>query len=210
MKGGFKMTYQNKTLSKSRRLFLTKSIPACAFACLGLSRLAEAANAYESNIKMDPANKFNKKVGWTYEETYLWRAQLIADRINRISKYLGREKLIEALKKSTEEYYRSIVTYEPENTLQDFVKPFYMEKSYKAILTCEVIENREDYVSFRFTECLNAKVFRKLNAADIGYATFCQGDEAWVSAYNPKIKFIRTKTLMEGNDCCDHCYKMEK
>ena len=74
---------------------------------------------------MDPANKFKRKVGWTYEEAYLWRAQLISDRMNRISNYIGRDQLIEALKKSTEEHYRSMVTYKPENTLQDFVKPFY-------------------------------------------------------------------------------------
>jgi hypothetical protein len=159
---------------------------------------------------MVPTSKFNKKIGWTYEQAYRWRAQLYADRMNRISNYLGREKVIDALKKSTEEYYSSIETYKPGNTLQDFVKPFYKEESYKSILTIEVIENREDFVSLRFTECLNAKVFRELNAADIGYATLCHGDEAWARAYNPKIKFIRTKTLMEGDDCCDHCYIMEK
>ncbi len=130
--------------------------------------------------------------------------------MNRIADNLGREKLIEALKKSTEEYYGSIVTFKPGNTLRNFVKPFYTDESYQAILTCEIIENREDFVSFRFTECLNAKVFRELNAADIGYATLCHGDEAWARAYNPKIKLIRTKTLMEGDDCCDHCYIMEK
>ena len=204
------MMYQNKTSSKSRRLFLTKSIPTCAFACLGLSRLSAAASTSESNLEMVPAHKFNKKVGWTYEQVYGFRAMLFADRLNRISNYLGREKLIEALKKSTEDYFSSVETYKLENTLQDFVKPFYKDPSYKAILTFEVIENREDLFSWRVTECLNAKVFRELNAADIGYAALCHGDEAWVRAYNPKIQFSRTKTLMEGNDCCDHCYKMEK
>ena len=129
--------------------------------------------------------------------------------MNRISNYFGREKLIESLKKSTEDYYSSIATYKPGNTLQDFVKPFYKDESYKTIITIEVIENREDFVSWRITECLNAKIFRELNAADIGYATLCHGDEAWAKAFNPKIQFSRTKTLMEGHDCCDHCYKME-
>jgi len=159
---------------------------------------------------MIPASKFNRKVDWTYEQAYRWRAQLYADRMNRIAGHFGREILIEVLKKSTEGYYSSIASYEPGNTLQGFVKPFYMDESYKAILTCEVIENREDFVSFRFTECLNAKVFRELKAADIGYATLCHGDEAWARAYNPKIRFIRTKTLMDGDDCCDHCYILEK
>ena len=204
------MIHLDKTSSESRRSFLIKSIPVCIFTCLGLSRFSAAASAAGSNTEMVPEGKFNRKVGWTYEQAYRWRAQLYADRMNRIAGHIGREKLIEVLKKSTEEYYSSIASYEPGNTLQSFVRPFYMDEGYKAILTCEVIENREDLVSFRFTECLNAKVFRELNAADIGYATLCHGDEAWARAYNPKIRFIRTKTLMEGDDYCDHCYILEK
>jgi len=204
------MIYQNKLSSRSRRVFLTKSIPACAFACLGLSRFSGPLNLSENLQKIDPIHKFNKKVDWTYEEAYRWRNSLIADRMDRISNYLGRKKLIKALKKSTEGFYSSLETYKPENTLQDFVKPFFEDESYKTIITFEVIENREDKVSLKFTECLNAKIFRELNAADIGYATLCHGDEAWVKAYNPKIQFSRTKTLMEGHDCCNHCYTVEK
>ena len=192
----------------SRRSFLTRSIPVCTFGCLGLSQVFEAPSISES-IK-EPDHKFNKKVGWTYDQIYRFRAKLYADRMNRISNYFGREKLIESLKKSTENYYSSIATYKPGNTLQDFVKPFYKDESYKTIITIEVIENREDFVSWRITECLNAKIFRELNAADIGFATLCHGDEAWAKAFNPKIQFSRSKTLMEGHDCCDHCYKMEK
>jgi hypothetical protein len=191
---------------QSRRSFLTSSIPACAFACLGLTQFSGAI--IDSESKKQPYHKFNKKAGLTIEEVYGFRARLFADRMNRIAGYMGREKLIEALKKSTEDYYNSIASFKPENTLQDFVKPFYTDDSYKAILTVKIIENREDFVSLIFTECLNAKVFRELNAPDIGYATLCQGDEAWVKAYNPRIQFSRTKTLMEGHDCCNHCYKM--
>lgn len=204
------MIYQNKTCNKDRRSFLIQSLPACAFACLGLSKLSVAAGKNESNMEMFYEHKFDKKVDWSYEQAYRWRNKLFVDRLNRITKYLGREIVIDALKKSTEEYYSSIATYKPENTLQNFVKPFFADETYKTILTIEVIDNHEDFVKWRITECLNAKIFRELNAADIGYATLCHGDEAWARAYNPKIKFVRTKTLMEGDDCCDHCYFMEK
>jgi hypothetical protein len=204
------MIDQNKTSFQSRRLFLAKSIPVCGFACLGLSRLSAGVSAAESNQKMVPAHKFNKKVDWSYEEAYRQKFGVYVDRLNRIANYIGREKLIDALKKSTEEFYTSIESYESGNTLQDFVRPFYEDDHYKTILTIEIIENREDLVSWKISECLNAKIFRELDAVDIGYATLCHGDEAWVKAYNPKIRFIRTKTLMEGHDCCDHCYIMGK
>ncbi|MFW9789019.1 MAG: L-2-amino-thiazoline-4-carboxylic acid hydrolase, partial [Candidatus Thorarchaeota archaeon] len=38
---------------------------------------------------------------------------------------------------------------------------------------------------------------------------FCNEDEHIVAGFNPSIKFSRTKTLMEGHDCCDHCYVMK-
>jgi len=193
-------------MHQSRRLFITKSIPVCTLGCLGLSQVFASAN--NPDIMKKPVHKFNKKTGYTYEQAYRFRARLYADRMKRIAGYLGHDNLVDALKKSTEDYYTSIATYKPENTLQDFVRPFYEDEGYKTILTIEVIENREDLVSWRVTECLNAKVFRELDAAEIGYATLCYGDEAWAKAFNPNIQFSRTKTLMEGYDCCDHCYRI--
>ena len=193
---------------QSRRSFLTRSIPVCTLGCLGLSQIF--SSAIEPDIVKKPVHEFNKKTGYSYEQTYSFRARLYVDRMKRIASYLGHDNLIDALKKSTEDYFGSIATYKPENTLKDFIRPFYEDEGYKTILTIEVIENQVDFVSWRITECLNAKVFRELDAAEIGYATLCHGDEAWAKAFNPKIEFTRTKTLMLGHDCCDHCYKMLK
>ncbi|HBE41557.1 MAG TPA: hypothetical protein DDW27_10215 [Bacteroidales bacterium] len=196
----------NKKMHQSRRSFLTRSIPVCTLGCLGLSQIF--SSAIEPDIVKKPVHKFNKKTGYSYEQAYRFRARLYADRMKRIANYLGHDNLIDALKKSNEDYYTSIAKYKPENILQDFVRPFYEDEGYKIILTIEVIENREDLVSWKVTECLNAKVLLELDAAEIGYATLCHGDDAWARAFNPNIQFIRTKTLMEGHDCCDHCYKM--
>jgi hypothetical protein len=43
-------------------------------------------------------------------------------------------------------------------------------------------------------------------AGDIGYAMVCWGDYAWAEGFNPKIKLVRDKTLMEGHDRCNHRY----
>jgi hypothetical protein len=48
-----------------------------------------------------------------------------------------------------------------------------------------------------------------MNAADIGFATVCFTDYATAAAFNPKLKMIRSKTLMQGHDCCNHRYVME-
>jgi hypothetical protein len=196
----------NMKMHQNRRSFLTRSIPVCTLGCLGLSQIF--APTKESDTVKKPVHKFNKMTGYTYEQAYRFRARLFTDRMKRMANYLGQDNLIGALKKSTEDYFSSIAIYKPENTLRDFVRPFYKDEGYKTILTIEVIENREDLVKWKIKECLNAKVFRELDAAEIGYATLCHGDEAWAKAFNPNIQFTRTKTLMEGHDCCDHCYKI--
>jgi hypothetical protein len=200
------MNKANTNQLQNRRSFLARSIPVCTLGCLGLSQVF--SSTVDSDIMKKPDHKFNKKTGYTFEQAYRFRARLYADRMKRIAGYLGHDNLIDSLKRSTEDYYNSIATDKPENTLQDFVRPFCEHEGYKTILTIEVIENRENLVSWRVTECLNAKVFREVDAAEIGYATLCHGDEAWAKAFNLNIQFTRTKTLMEGHDCCDHCYRI--
>jgi hypothetical protein len=58
-------------------------------------------------------------------------------------------------------------------------------------------------------KCLWAKVFRDGDAADIGYAMVCYPDYAVARGLNPKLKLIRTKTLMQGDDGCSLRYVME-
>ncbi len=62
----------------------------------------------------------------------------------------------------------------------------------------------------RVSECLTATVFREADAAHIGYAAVCHADFALPEGFNPKIRLVRTKTLMKGHDCCNHRYVWER
>jgi hypothetical protein len=68
------------------------------------------------------------------------------------------------------------------------------------------VEDSDTRQAYRFTRCMWADAFRELEADDIGYWVLCQGDAAMASSFNPLIGFSRTKTLMMGDDCCDHVY----
>jgi hypothetical protein len=41
-------------------------------------------------------------------------------------------------------------------------------------------------------------------AVDIGYAVICHPDFASAEGYSTKLRLVRTKTLMQGHDCCNH------
>ena len=71
------------------------------------------------------------------------------------------------------------------------------------------LEDTENRQAYRFTRCMWADIFRSLCAQEIGY-WICEGDGPMVKAFNPEIEFSRSKTLMMGDDCCDHVYFLIK
>lgn len=70
-------------------------------------------------------------------------------------------------------------------------------------------EHSRNRRAYRFVKCLWADVFRELGAADIGF-WICAQDGPFASAFNQQITFTRSKTLMQGDDCCDHCYYLDE
>ncbi|MCU0861130.1 MAG: L-2-amino-thiazoline-4-carboxylic acid hydrolase [Methanomassiliicoccales archaeon] len=67
----------------------------------------------------------------------------------------------------------------------------------------EVGDGRFVYV---MRECMWARTFRELGAADLGYALNCSSDFASARCFNPKLRLTRSKTLMMGDDCCEFVY----
>lgn len=67
------------------------------------------------------------------------------------------------------------------------------------------VEDTDMRKAYIFIYCMWADIFRELEAEDIGF-WICEGDGPSVEAFNPSIGFKRTRTLMQGDGCCDHIY----
>jgi hypothetical protein len=127
---------------------------------------------------------------------------------------MGREKLVEMLKRAYSaaavERVREQLKTNPKNDLATYTADLRNPiPIYRNALTFKVVEDTPTTFEARITECLWAKTFREANAADIGYACLCHTEFAAVPAFNPKIKMTLTKTLMQGNDCCNPRYVMQ-
>lgn len=70
------------------------------------------------------------------------------------------------------------------------------------------VTETDEGTQFRVTRCPIADMAHELQAADWGYVCYCADDPHIVAGFNPAMGFRRTKTLMEGHDCCDHFYYM--
>ncbi|HAP42787.1 MAG: hypothetical protein A2087_08280 [Spirochaetes bacterium GWD1_61_31] len=71
-------------------------------------------------------------------------------------------------------------------------------------------ERRDEagWLRLRCTSCPFADLARAHGYAAAGYALFCAGDHGIVSGFNPELEFSRSTTLMAGDDCCDHAYRL--
>jgi len=65
-----------------------------------------------------------------------------------------------------------------------------------------------ELLQLKITRCLFAEEMRQLHADDIGYAFYCAYDDGFCQGLNPALQFTRTKTLMAGDDCCNHTYRL--
>jgi len=62
-------------------------------------------------------------------------------------------------------------------------------------------------LQFDVTRCGYAEMYECLGVKEIGSLLSCCRDFAFLDGFNPEIQLVRSKTIMEGDDICDFCYK---
>lgn len=75
------------------------------------------------------------------------------------------------------------------------------------LLEYEVLEDSEQRYSVVVTRCKYADFYTERGEPEIGYAMHCALDFGETEAFSPDLVLQRTKTLMQGDDCCNHCYQ---
>ncbi len=128
-----------------------------------------------------------------------------------LGEQIGRPKLIEMIRKASDavviENVRKIPVPPEKRDLAAWIAPVKQASPlFEHALELEVLKDTPAEFAIKVKQCLWAKTFRDKAAGDLGYALICHPDFAAVTAFNPKLKMVRTKTLMEGADSCDHRY----
>ncbi len=68
------------------------------------------------------------------------------------------------------------------------------------------IQREGGSAEFRVTRCPVQALAEKTGMHEWFYHLACATDHYTTPAFSPKIRFSRTKTLMQGHDCCNHRY----
>jgi hypothetical protein len=193
----------------NRREFVTKTAATCSLVCCGgvsLSSLLRAAGQ-EASTSVEK-HKFLKDAGMSYNDIFqLAIGRLYLPTIKAVEAEIGMDKLQKLLMEDLKKRVAAQVKNLPSRELAAFAQFFKNPNPFTAnTWTMEIVEDSDEVLEMRFSECLWAKTFKEADAADIGFKLICSGDYVTAEAFNPKIKLIRDKTLMQGHECCNHKY----
>lgn len=78
-----------------------------------------------------------------------------------------------------------------------------------AAVTIRVLEDTARHFGFDVTRCRYAEMYEALGMKDLGFCLSCARDGAFAEGFNPRIRFSRTQTLMEGATHCDFRFALE-
>jgi hypothetical protein len=131
-----------------------------------------------------------------------------------LSEELGKERLIVLLKKHAEaegtEMGKRFAKQLGGDDFAALKKMFHPDSpNFKNALTMTITEDTANIHEIKVTECIFASTFLEADAGDLGFAAICYADYNMATGYNPKVKMVRDKTLMQGHACCNHRYIFE-
>ncbi|HEY33503.1 MAG TPA: L-2-amino-thiazoline-4-carboxylic acid hydrolase [Dehalococcoidia bacterium] len=101
--------------------------------------------------------------------------------------------------------YKNLAIDQEDRTIEKLISILWGERPIPG-LHQYTYKKENDGFQFNCTVCPYVDMFKKLDATEWGYRLYCALDPPLVEGFNENIGFRRTKTLMEGHDCCDHFY----
>lgn len=205
----------SNVLDTSRRDFITSIAPGCALCCLGSQHLLASTAGAQLSPSQQVTHKFQEAIDQktTRKRWIEQRHKKYIEILKHLEEDIGKERLLEMLKKASYEENvklgRRLSSRIP--SLQVFANPFRDETSnVSKTIVRKIVEDNEKAFEMQVNECLTEIVFREADALDLGYACVCHADFGLPVGINPRLKLIRTKTLMQGHDCCNHRYVWEE
>jgi len=192
---------------------LFRVLPAGAAACLGCAGLSVCAAQSAAQTTPPPANRFDEKADMTWQQVFNLTYKGYAHVMKKLAADIGHDAFLAMLQRAESEKTVQQITLmaqsAPSRDLGTFEYWMKTQPIQRGALVYDVLEENAAAFEIHVSQCLWAKTFRAQDAGDIGYASICAQDYIATTTFNPKMRLIRTKTLMQGDDCCNHRWVME-
>lgn len=122
-----------------------------------------------------------------------------SDKTIKVAKKVISKDAIESGKKLAQEYSG--------NTMSELTKIVKEVWAKDGAMKIQIIRENDNELFFDVTYCGYAQMYEKMGIKELGFILSCSRDFPFMEGFNPEIELRRTKTIMEGAECCDFRYK---
>lgn len=95
------------------------------------------------------------------------------------------------------------------NSLADLLRVIREMWAEEGALEFFILEETEHRLSLNVTRCRYAELYDRLGVQEFGYCLSCNRDEPFTRGFNPRMRLLRTQTIMQGADFCDFRFVLE-
>ena len=153
-----------------------------------------------------------EKKGLNRIEKRAIEALAIVPVIKSVSQRIGKDEALAILKEvnQQEAFQRgqNMIKTEEQNEIEELVNEV-ASWGEGGIWEMDVLEQTSTTYFFNVFRCPYYEKYRELGLDEFGVEFSCCRDEPFARGFNPQLKLERSKTLMEGDDCCDFRYYLQ-
>jgi L-2-amino-thiazoline-4-carboxylic acid hydrolase len=89
------------------------------------------------------------------------------------------------------------------NTLKELGRIVREMWSEDDAIVISMLEESDKLLSFDVTRCRYVELYDRMGMRELGYCLSCSRDESFARGFNPRIRLLRTQTIMQGAPHCD-------
>lgn len=194
------MSTKNNEKDSSRRQFLFKTIIAGSLLGIGCPRLL-ASNKIEGKNSAETDKTIEETIRFVYQNNipiYKGLAKEIgSEKLNKLLQMISAENWANAIKMMSKDIQEKNI-----ENFAAFMANLLSNPPYNSIIKYEVTEKTDKVLETKYTECLLAKIYKEMDATDIGWSIECSAGDALVKAYNPQMSAKNPKNFMKGDNVC--------
>ena len=139
------------------------------------------------------------------------QAPIVSSLIQGFAEEIGFDKTIEVVKKVIDkdaiESGKKLAQEYSGNTMSELTTIVKEVWAKDDAMKIQIIRENDNELFFDVTYCGYAQMYEKMGIKELGFIFSCSRDFPFMEGFNSEIELTRTKTIMEGAECCDFRYK---
>jgi hypothetical protein len=135
------------------------------------------------------------------------QAPLLVSLIEGFTRELGQEKALRvasaAIRADATEAGKTMAAKFGGNTTRELLQVVKQVWAAEDAIEVDILEQSDKRLSFNVNRCKYAEMYARLGVKEFGYCLSCQRDESFIMGFNPGMRLVRTRTIMQGGVNCD-------